>query len=68
VSPSLTRVVALLAQGLTAREIGRELRITATSAKTYIRRAAKEVPGPGRPSVRLIRWYMSAKGDMTAAD
>jgi DNA-binding NarL/FixJ family response regulator len=50
-------VAGLAAQGLSNKAIAERMSIKPRTVEDYIERAAKRVPGKGRPKLRLVIWY-----------
>lgn len=62
IPPCYASLADLLAHGLTVRQAGERLGLTLRSAQTYVREAAKRLPGPGSPKFRLIEWAKTRPG------
>lgn len=52
------RVAEGLANGLTVQQLAERYFLSQLTVRTYIKRAAKRIPGPGSPKTRLIRWFL----------
>ncbi len=55
-SPRQQQIAALLAEGMTAKGVGRTLGISRDTVWVQVKRAARRIPGEGSARIRLVRW------------
>lgn len=60
-TPAEERAVALLAQGMTYRQVAGALGISLRTAKSHIKNAGDKIPGKLPLKARVIEWYHGVK-------
>ena len=55
--PRTRAIVALVAEGHPSREVARRLSISARTVGECVHEVARELPGPGKGRVRIMRWW-----------
>lgn len=58
-------IAQLVAQGYTARQIAEQRYLSVRTVELYIERAAKRLPGPGKPRHRLTLWWLTEGLELT---
>lgn len=66
-TPLEAQVVEGVVAGKSQQRIAREMGCSSGHVGKTITRAAAKVPGGGRPSFRLYRWYWELAGGSTSA-
>jgi DNA-binding CsgD family transcriptional regulator len=56
-------VARLIATGETTKGVARKLGISVSTAKIHVRDGAARLPGPGRPTYRLLKWALEQDGE-----
>lgn len=52
------QVAALIAEGMGAKMIAKELGLSVHTVRTHIRNIARKIPGSGPPLRRITTWYV----------
>ena len=58
-SPRLSEVAALVAEGLSDKAIAKRLCLSLRTVERYVHMAAKRAGGAGKPRVALTRWWLT---------
>lgn len=56
-TPREKEVACLLSKGLLHKQVARELGITSGTVGVHAKAAASKLPGDGRPSVKIARYF-----------
>ena len=60
-SPRMVEIAALIAEhDLTVREIAVRLEVAPRTVRGYIEDAGRRLPGPHRPRIKLIIWWVQS--------
>ena len=65
-SPRQHEIARLVVQGKSNKGIASELKLSVRSVEEYVLRAAKRLPGDGKPRVKIIRWWFSVNYERAA--
>ena len=66
-TPRQQEIGALVARGMTTREIARQTGLAIPTVKDHIKRGAAQLPGDTSPRHRLMVWFFSTKTPAQAA-
>ena len=64
-TPRQTEVAALVAKGLSAPAIARQIGCALDTVRVHINQAAARLPGTGQPREKLMWFYNMSEGDST---
>lgn len=57
-TPQEARVAELLARGMTAKAIAKELGCSTKTVRNHITNASRRIEGPATPRMKLALWYL----------
>lgn len=66
-SPQERRICERIADGALHKTVARELAISVRTVHTHVHRAAAKLPGQGRPTPKIVRFFTMVQASDSAA-